>query len=110
MDPFFTFIFLACSFLVLLPVVLLGWDMFKARKGNGSSEDVKTLARMILYITGANLLFHASQFATVLLGALGVGMQARIPIIIMIDGSLVLLAIVYIYAYFQVRAIRKRQM
>ncbi len=105
MTLFFTLVFLVCSFTVLIPVGLVGWDMYRARGIDGS--DTSALAKILMYVTGANLLFHGSQFITVLLGMLGVSMEARAPIIILIDGSLVLLTATYIYAYYSIRAIRK---
>lgn len=103
----FTYIFLGCSFIVLVPVAMVGWDMYRSRGIDGS--DTAQLATTILYITISNLIFHAAQFTTVFLGALGLSMEARIPIIILVDGSLVLLTATYIYAFFKIREIRSRQ-
>ncbi len=105
MTLFFTLLFLICSFVVLIPVTLVAWDMFMSRGVDGS--DTAEMARILLCVSVANLLFHASQFTTVLLGALGISMEARVPIILLIDGSLVVLTLTYIYAYFSIRAIRK---
>ncbi len=106
MTTFFTIIFLICTFIVLIPVALVGWDMYRA---NITANDITALmARTLLYITLANLVFHGSQFISVLLGFIGVGMAARIPVIILIDGSLILLMGTYIYAYFRIRAIRAK--
>lgn len=103
-----TLIFLVCSFLVLIPVSLVGWDMYLARRGDGHNPDVSLLAYMILLITVGVLIFHVAQFASVLLGRLGYSMQARVPVILMIDGSLVLLTAIYFYAYVKIRGIRNR--
>ncbi len=105
-----TYIFLLCNFLVLLPVTLVGWDVYVARKynSNNSDKDASVLAYVILQITTAVLIFHVAQFISVLLGKLGYNIQARIPIILLIDGSLIFLTMVYIYAYFRIRRIRNR--
>lgn len=103
-----TLVFLICSFLVLIPVGLVGWDMYKARKGDGHDQDTSLLAYMILLITIGVLVFHVAQFVSVLLGKLGYSVQARVPVIFMIDGSLLLLTGIYFYAYLQIRAIRNR--
>lgn len=101
-------IFLVCSFLVNIPVAMVGWDMYLARKGDGHDHDTSLLAYMILLITTGVLLFHVAQFMSVLLGTLGYSMETRVPVIFLIDGSLVILTAIYFYAYFQIRAIRNR--
>lgn len=103
-----TTIFLIFSATVLFPVGIVGWIMFQARNGDGQPkhDDAAILAATLFYVTLANLLFHASQFSSVALGALGYSMQTRVPIIFLIDGSLVILNSVYIYAYFRIKALR----
>ena len=44
----------------------------------------------------------------VLLGKLGYNQEARVPIILLIDGSLVLLTVIYYYAYLRIRDIHNR--
>ncbi len=101
-----TSIFLICNFLVLFPVSLVGWDMYWALKVNHNDIYARILAYSILLITIAVLLFHLALFISVGLGALGYNMEARVPIIFLIDGSLILLTWVYIYAYFRIKKIR----
>ncbi len=103
-----TSIFLVCSFLVLIPVALVGWDMYWAVKADGADIYAQVLAYNIFLITVVVLIFHIAQFASVSLGALGYSMQTRVPIIFLIDGSLILLMAVYFYVYFRIRTIRNR--
>ena len=107
---FSTLVFLLCSFLVLIPVALVGWDVYLARRYNttNTDADASILAHMIFLITIAVLFFHVAQFASVLLGKLGYSMQARVPVIFLIDGSLVILTLTYFYAYFRIRGIRNK--
>lgn len=106
MNPFWTYLFLAGSLVVLFPVSWLAWDVYKARGLAGS--DTSTLAWTIFYIAGASFIFHASQFSTVLLGFLGAGPSQRTLITVLIDGSLILLAIAFYYALYTIKKMRRK--
>lgn len=105
MNTIATYIFLGGYIAAALPLIVLARYLWGSWQRD--NQDVSVLGRTIFFLTIAQLIFYTSQFVTVFLGLLGLGESSRILIILMIDGSLVLMAALNWYSYAVVRKIHK---
>lgn len=105
MTDFATWLFLVGMIVAAIPHIAIFWFLWKS--WHPDNKDTATLGRTLYWLTLAQIIFYFAQFATVMLGVIGLGENARIPAIILVDGSLILIAIANWYTLYKVMEIQK---